>query len=76
MTAKAQALTLDDLPELMTLREAAEAVRMGVPALRAAVKAGDLPAFIPRGRDPLKAGRGQGYRIRREDLQKWYFRSM
>lgn len=69
-------LQLEDLPELMTLAQAAEAVRMSVPAVRAAVKSGDLPAFIPRGRDPLRAGRGQGYRIKREDLQRWYFRTM
>jgi excisionase family DNA binding protein len=68
--------TLEDLPELMSLSEAAEAVRMSVGAIRMAVKSGDLPAFIPRGRDPMRAGRGQGYRIRREDLQKWYFRSL
>jgi len=70
-----QPLDLADLPDLLTLRDAAEAVRMTVLTMRRAVKSGDLPAFIPRGRDPIRAGRGQGYRIRREDLQAWYFRT-
>lgn len=69
-------LTLDDLPELMTLAQAAAAVRMNEHSLRVAIKAGELAAFIPRGRDPLRSGRGQGYRIRREDLQRWYFKDV
>ncbi len=62
------------LPEHLTLAEAAAAVEMTVPTLRKAIKAGELEAFIPRGRDPLHAGRGQGYRITREALTRYYFR--
>lgn len=70
---------LEDLPELMDLAAAAKAVEMTPLTLRKAIKrfqAGDktgLEAFIPRGKDPLRAGPGLGYRITREALQRWYF---
>lgn len=67
-------LSLDDLPTIMTLAEAAQAVEMKVPTLRVAIKRGELDAFIPRGREPLRAGPGQGYRITREALTRYYFR--
>jgi len=66
-------LTLEDLPEIMTLVEAAARVEMQPLTLRKEIKVGSLEAFIPRGREPLRAGRGQGYRITREALQRWYF---
>lgn len=68
-------LTLEDLPEIMTLVEAAAAVEMTSVTLRKAIKTGELEAFIPRDRPPLRAGRGQGYRITRESLQRYYFGS-
>ena len=55
--------------------DVAEALRLtGVSknTLRAALKSGELPSFIPRGRDPSRAGPGQGYRIKRSDLVAWY----
>lgn len=61
------------LPDDLTLKEAAAAVEMTEPTLRKAIKEGELEAYIPRGRDPLRAGRGQGYRIKRVNLQAWYF---
>lgn len=66
-------LTLEGIPELMTLAEAAAMVEMTITAVRMAIKRGELKAFIPRGRPPLRAGRGQGYRITRESLQAYYF---
>jgi len=65
-------LRLEDLPELMTLAEAAKVVEMHHRTLRRAIIRGELEAFIPRGRDPLRAGRGHGYRITREALASWY----
>jgi hypothetical protein len=65
--------TLEDIPELMTLKEAAAAVEMTELTLRTAIKRGELEAFIPRGRDASRAGRGQGYRITREALRAYYF---
>ncbi len=73
MTDPTELLSLDDLPESLTLQEAADAVRMDHRTLRRAIRRGELIAYIPRGRDPLRAGRGQGYRIQRQDLQDWYF---
>lgn len=67
------ALSFEDLPALLSLREAALAVKMTVPTLRKAIKRGELDAFIPRGRDPLRAGPRLGYRIKREKLAEWYF---
>lgn len=72
--ADTSALTLDDLPEVMDVKVAAAAVHMESHALRRAIRAGRLPAFLPGGeRDPRKPGRGMGYRIKRSDLQAWYF---
>ena len=72
--AERKPLSLDDLPALMTLAEAAKAVEMSVPVVRKAIRRGELEAFIPRGREPLRAGRGQGYRITRDALTRYYFR--
>ncbi len=66
-------LVLEDLADTLTLQEAARAVAMDERTLRRAIRRGELPAFLPRGREPLRVGRGQGYRISREDLQTWYF---
>lgn len=67
-------LTLDNVPELVTLREAAAATRLSVEVVRAAIRNGSLPAFMPGGpRNPKAPGRGMGYRIRKGDLQRWYF---
>ena len=62
------------LPDLVSLPAAARACHMTQATLRAAIKAGELAAFIPRGREPGNAGRGQGYRITRADLTHWYFK--
>lgn len=66
-------LSLDDLPALMDLEAAAKAVQMTVPTLRKEIRKGRLEAFIPRGKEPLRAGPGQGYRITRDALTRWYF---
>lgn len=71
--SKQRTLSLNDLPALMDLRAAANAVEMHPMTLRQAIRKGELEAFIPRGRVPLRAGPGQGYRITRESLTKWYF---
>ena len=65
-------LTLEDLPLVMTAGEAATAVEVHVETIRRAIRQGNLEAFIPRGRDTAHAGRGQGYRITRESLARWY----
>ena len=68
-----ESLTFEDMPELLTVKEATEALRMSKDTLYVAIRSGELPAFIPRGRDPRRAGRSMGYRIHRADLQRWYF---
>lgn len=71
---KARKVTLDELVEdLYDLAGAAKAVQMSVPTLRTAIRRGELEAFIPRGKDPLRAGPGHGYRITRQALASWYF---
>lgn len=70
----ARMVELGDLPDVLTLEEAARAVGMTQATLRAGIKKGKLRAFLPRGvTDPLRAGRGQGYRITGPDLESWYF---
>jgi excisionase family DNA binding protein len=64
---------LDGVAEVLTIAEAATAVGVIPRTIRKAIKSGELPATIIGGRDPLRSGRGMGYRIRREDLQAWYF---
>jgi excisionase family DNA binding protein len=64
---------LSDQPEVMTIPEAAAALRLTPRTIRKAITLGELRATIIGGRDPLHSGRGLGYRIRREDLQAWYF---
>lgn len=65
--------------ELLDIRGAMAAVRVSELVIRNAIKrhkAGDpngLPAFIPQGRNRAHPGRGQGYRIRKADLHRWYF---
>lgn len=59
--------------DVYDLAGAAAAVRMSVPTIRAAIRNRELEATIPRGRDPLRAGPGLGYRITREALTRWYF---
>lgn len=67
-------LTLDNIPELVTVSEAAAATRLSPPLIKAAIRRGDLSAFLPGGPRNVKSpGRGMGYRIRRADLQAWYF---
>lgn len=73
-------LTLDDIPEIVTVAEAAAAVRMSQAVLKAAIRRGELEAFIP-GIGTWKsnptgvkhAGRGRTYRIHRKALARWYF---
>jgi len=59
--------------EYLSLKEAAKLIGVHQATIREAVKSGELPSFIPRGRAPLRAGPGHGYRIKRQDLQEWYF---
>jgi excisionase family DNA binding protein len=61
------------LPETMTLNEAAELLNISVSTLRKAYRAGELTVFAPRGRHPLHMGPGMGYRVARAELQRWYF---
>jgi hypothetical protein len=63
-------------PDMLTLGEAARLCRYKPQTIRDAIKRGELPGFIPRGRLPGKTGPGNGYRIFRSDLQRWYFGSM
>lgn len=58
---------------VMTIPEAAKVVRVSPRAIRKAIKGGRLKAFIIGGRDPIHSGAGLGYRIKRRDLQAWYF---
>lgn len=53
---------------VLTLAEAAKFAGLSESTLRRAIAAGELVAWIPRGRAPRKAGAGQGYRINRAAL--------
>lgn len=64
---------LEGVAEVLSIPEAAKAVRVSPRTIRKAIKSGELPATIIGGRDPLKSGRGLGYRILRDDLQAWFF---
>lgn len=66
-------LTLEDLPAIMDTAQAAEATQTHPETIRRAIRRNELEAFIPRDRDPLRAGRGQGYRITKESLTSWFF---
>lgn len=68
-------LPMFDAPEILTLGEAARLTGYRLPTIRDAVKSGELPGFIPRGRDPGRTGPGNGYRVFRADLQRWFFGS-
>jgi len=58
---------------VMTIPEAARVVGVSPRAIRKAIKGKRLRAFIIGGRSPLRSGAGLGYRIKRRDLQAWYF---
>lgn len=60
-------------PEVLTLGEAARLCRFKPATIRDAIKKGELPGFIPGGRDPGRTGPGHGYRVFRADLQRWFF---
>jgi len=64
---------LEGLPEELSIVEAATALNMHHRTIRRAIRSGEIPAHVIGGRDPLRSGRGMGYRIKREDLQRWYF---
>ncbi|HEY6056999.1 MAG TPA: helix-turn-helix domain-containing protein [Candidatus Limnocylindrales bacterium] len=66
-------VTFNELGDVLTLLEAATAAGCSEWTVRRAIRQGELPAFIPRGRVPLRAGKGMGYRIRKQDLIEWYF---
>lgn len=63
----------EGIADILTITEAATALAVNPRTIRNAIKSGELPATIIGGRSPLRSGRGLGYRIRREDLQAWYF---
>ncbi len=71
--AELPVIDLADLPDVLTLQEAAAVVGMDHRTLRRAIHRGELAAFLPRNRPALRVGRGQGYRIHRDDLTNWYF---
>jgi excisionase family DNA binding protein len=59
--------------EILTIPEAAKMVGVGPRTIRQAIRHKKLPAFIVGGRTPNRSGAGLGYRIRKNDLQRWYF---
>lgn len=59
--------------DIYTIPEAAKALRVSGAVVRKAIKTGQLAAFIIGGREPLRSGRGLGWRIKKADLQHWYF---
>lgn len=62
-------------PEILTLGECARLTRYTPQTIRDAIRKGELPGFIPRGRTPGRTGPGNGYRVYRADLQRWFFGS-
>lgn len=63
----------DGEDEILTIPEAAEMCRLHPRTIRSAITSGRLRAFVIGGRPPLQSGAGLGYRIRKRDLQAWYF---
>lgn len=68
----AERRSLDDLPEFVTTRQAAEATHFTKLTILRAIRSGELKADRPRGRDPQRFGRS-GYRIPKAELERWYF---
>lgn len=64
----------DDTADILTLGQCAWLCKLKPPTIRDAIKRGELAAFIPRGRAPGRTGPGNGYRVFRADLQRWFFR--
>jgi excisionase family DNA binding protein len=62
-----------DSPDVLSIKEAAAALKVSPRTVRRAITSSELPAFIIGGREPRKSGAGLGYRIKREDLHRWYF---
>jgi excisionase family DNA binding protein len=58
---------------LVGIREAARLLGLSPRTIRNAIHRDELPATMIGGRVGRSAGRGLGYRIRTEDLQKWFF---
>lgn len=59
---------------IFTIPEAAAQLGIHERTVRAAIKSGELEAFLPRGKtDPRRAGPGLGWRIRSRDLHTWFF---
>ena len=65
--------TFPDELEVLSIRQAGKAVGLNPRTIRLAIKSGELAAFVIGGRDPIRSGRGLGYRIKRADLHAWYF---
>lgn len=72
MTQEPTTFDLEDIPETMSVKEAAAVLGVQHYTIRRAIWRGELEAVMPRGRDPQRAGR-MGYRITREALRSWYF---
>jgi hypothetical protein len=64
---------IEGLEDVFDIPTAAAAARVTPYVIRQAILAGELPAFIPGGRDPRRAGRGRGYRILKPALKAWLF---
>jgi hypothetical protein len=62
-----------DAPEVLTLGQAARLTLFTPQTIRDAIRAGELAAFIPRGRGPSRTGPGNGYRVFRADLARWFY---
>jgi len=64
--------SIDEAQTALTVPEAARRVGVHEDTIRSAIKKGDLPAFLPMGKEPGKGGRGGGYRIMPAALERWY----
>lgn len=69
-TPPSDPLATDDL---LGTHEAARLLGCNVKFIYRAIKAGKLVAFIPGGKTEGKRSGQQGYKMKREDLRKWYF---
>lgn len=72
MTKPPERLSLEDLPDMLTVPEAAKATRLNAESIRRAIRRGELEAIGRAGKRGKNLG-NYGYRIHKATLEAWYF---